>query len=455
MRKIIECVPNFSEGRRRDVVDALADALTAVPGVALLDTEMDAAHNRCVITVAGDPEAIAQGAIEAVGKAVELIDLRKHRGEHPRMGAADVIPFIPISNASIQDCIDVSVKVARAIADRYSIPVYLYEQSARIPERQDLAHVRKGQFEGIQEEIASNPQRKPDFGPSHLGPAGATVIGARHPLIAYNVYLNTADLSVAKTIAKGLRQSSGGYRYVKALGMLVEGMAQVSMNLTNFRQTPVFRVVETVRREAARYGVIIHHSELVGLIPQAALVDAAVWYTQLDGFGPDQILETRLYQSLAAESSPALANSFIEDVAAATAAPGGGSVAAHAAALGAALAEMVAGLTIGKGKYKGVEGEMQGIMLEDEGVFGTVHIGIGTNITLGGRIKAAIHYDLILWHPTVELDGRVVLEYPDGQHDEIAEVHRIHAYQFVAVGPVHLGGDAFGEAGRLEILRRH
>jgi glutamate formiminotransferase/formiminotetrahydrofolate cyclodeaminase len=224
--------------------------------------------------------------------------------------------------------------------------------------------LRRGQFEGLRDEIQTDAARKPDFGPALLGPAGATVIGARNPLVAFNVYLATPDVEIAKKIARAIRHSSGGMHHVKALGLMVEGRAQVSINLTNFRESPVGRVVELIRREASRYGVAIHHSELVGLIPQEALTDAAVWYTQLDGFSPDQILETRLYQFTAADASPVPGASFIEQVAAPTAAPGGGSVAAHAAALGAGLAEMVAGLTLGKPKYKDVEAEMQGIVLE-------------------------------------------------------------------------------------------
>ena len=226
MKKIIECVPNFSEGRRRDVVDALAAALTCAPGVALLDTEMDAAHNRCVISVAGDPEGIAAGVIAAVGKAVESIDLRQHVGEHPRMGAADVIPFIPISNVGIGECIELSIRVAQAIAERYGIPAYLYDRSARIPARQDLAYVRKGQFEGIREEIRTNPGRKPDFGPCEVHPsAGAVAVGARQPLIAYNIYLRSNDLRIAREIAR-----SGSRRAPNTLGESKRGRQSQSMD---------------------------------------------------------------------------------------------------------------------------------------------------------------------------------------------------------------------------------
>ncbi len=360
MKKIIECVPNFSEGRRKDVVDALAAALTSAPGAALLDTEMDAAHNRCVLTVAGDPEAIAQGTIEAGGKAVQLIDLRNHKGEHPRMGAADVIPFIPISNTSIQDCIDLSIRVAQAIADRFAIPVYLYEQSARIPERQDLAYIRKGQFEGIREEIRSNPLRKPDFGPSEVHPsAGATAVGARYPLIAYNIYLQSNDLKVAQQIARSIRFSGGGLRYLKALGFEIQerNQVQISMNLTNYEATPLHKVFDLVSRQAERYGVSIASSEIVGLVPQEALDVSAGYYLRLENFSNDQILENRLSKTLTQE--PCL-DEFIASVAdISPLLPGGGSVAALAGSLAAALGEMMSGVTEGRPRFASVDAQVR------------------------------------------------------------------------------------------------
>lgn len=362
MKKIIECVPNFSEGKRKDVVDSLATALTRVSGVALLDTEMDAAHNRCVITVAGDPEAVAQGIIEAVGKAVELIDLRRHKGEHPRMGAADVIPFIPISNTSMQECIDLSISVAQAIADRFAIPVYLYEQSARTPERQDLAFVRKGQFEGIREEIRGNPQRRPDFGPSEVHPsAGATAVGARCPLIAYNVYLRSNDLRIAQEIARSIRFSNGGFRYLKALGLEIKerNQVQVSMNLTNYEATPLYRVFDFVSREAERHGVLIASSEIVGLIPQKALDASAGYFLRLENFSSGQVLENRLAEALTGEQR---LDEFISSVAdISPLLPGGGSVAALAGALAAALGEMMSGLTEGREEYAAVDAQVRAI----------------------------------------------------------------------------------------------
>jgi glutamate formiminotransferase/formiminotetrahydrofolate cyclodeaminase len=318
-----------------------------------------------VLTFAGPPEAEEEAAFRAIQTAAELIDLNTHMGEHPRVGATDVVPFVPLNGATIEDCIAIAKRLGQRVGDEIGIPVYLYEAAATRPERVNLENIRKGQYEGLKAEIESNPERAPDFGPAKLGTAGATVIGARNPLIAFNVYLTTDDVDIAKKIAKAVRHSSGGLRNVKGLGLLVEGRAQVSMNLTNYRETPVARVVETIRREAERYGVGIHHSELVGLIPQDALTDAAVWYLQLDQFDKEQVLESRLYESH--ESSPTEDGpSFIEELAAPTPTPGGGSAAAYAAAMGAALVAMVAGLTIGKKKYANVEAAMQAIRVMAE-----------------------------------------------------------------------------------------
>ena len=362
MTKIVECVPNFSEGRRKEVVDALAAALTSA-GARLLDSEMDAAHNRSVLSIAGEPEAVARGVLEAVGKAAELIDLRTHRGEHPRIGATDVVPFIPIAGVSIEECVALSQRVAEAIAQRHGIPVYLYEQSARVPERQDLAHIRKGEFEGLREEVRTNPERRPDFGPPELhSSAGATVVGARFALIAYNVYLDTANVKVAAAIARAVRHSSGGLRYVKALGFEIKerNQAQVSMNLTNFEGTPVFRAFEMVAREAARYGARAVSSEIVGLVPQKALDACAEYYLQLEDFSAQQILENRLAAAGAlARGHDAGCDDLLDSVAAATAAPGGGSAAALGGALAAALGEMVSGLTAANKKFGAIEPRMR------------------------------------------------------------------------------------------------
>lgn len=362
---LIECIPNFSEARRPEVIDQILAAITSVEGARLLDRSSDLDHNRTVLTCAGPPEAVEEAAFRAIKTAAELIDLNKHTGEHPRIGATDVVPFVPLSGATMEECVAMAKRLGQRVGEELNIPVYLYEAAATRPERTNLENIRKGQYEGLKSEIESNLDRQPDYGPAKLGTAGATVIGARSPLIAFNVYLTTPEVDIAKKIAKAIRQSSGGLRYVKALALLVEGRAQVSMNLTNFRETPIGRVVEIIRREAQRYGVAIHHSELVGLIPQEALIDAAVWYTQLDQFSPEQILEALLYQSGDSQSKESNA-SFIDDLAAATAAPGGGSAAAYAGAMGAALIAMVAGLTIGKKKYLAVEAEMQAIRVQAE-----------------------------------------------------------------------------------------
>ena len=362
---LIECIPNFSEARRPEVIDQIVAAITSVEEVRLLNRSSDLDHNRTVLTFAGPPFAVEEAAFRAIQTAAELINMDNHTGEHPRLGATDVVPFVPLSDATIDDCVAMAKRLGERVGNELNIAVYLYEEAAMRPERANLENIRKGQYEGLKSEIESDPDRAPDYGPSTLGAAGATVIGARNPLIAFNVYLTTADVDIAKKIAKVIRHSSGGLRYVKALGLLVEGRAQVSLNLTNYRETPVARVVELIRREAERYGVGIHHSELVGLIPQDALTDAAIWYMQLDQFDKAQVLESRLYESHAsaqADNGP----SFLEELAAPTPTPGGGSAAAYAGALGAALVAMVAGLTIGKKNYAKVEAGMQAIRVMAE-----------------------------------------------------------------------------------------
>lgn len=339
-------------------------AITGVPGAFLLDREMDAAHNRSVITLAGDPESVLEAVVEAVGRAAGLIDLRNHRGEHPRIGATDVVPFVPIAGVTMADCVALAERAGRAIWERYQVPVYLYEEAARVPERRDLAVIRKGEFEGISREVETNPQRRPDFGEARLHPsAGATVIGARFPLIAYNIYLNTANVETAKNIAKAIRYSTGGLRYVKALGFEIKerNQAQVSMNLTNYEGTPIFRVFEMVKREAERYGAAITSSEIVGLIPQKALNQCGDFYLQLERFDENQILENRLMATLTQQAKEGTLDEFVERVAGSDATPGGGSVAALAGSLGAALGRMVCGLTMGKKKYAEVEPQVRSI----------------------------------------------------------------------------------------------
>jgi glutamate formiminotransferase / formiminotetrahydrofolate cyclodeaminase len=362
MQTLVECVPNFSEGRDKSKVDAIVDAMK-VDGVFLLDREMDADHNRCVITLAGEREAIQEAAIRGVGKASELIDLNKHQGAHPRLGAADVIPFIPIEGVSIEDCVTMARHVGEQIWKRYQIPVYLYEAAATSPERQNLENIRRGQFEVIREEIATIPARKPDFGDARLhASAGACVVGARKFLIAYNIFLNTSDVDVAKKIAKAVRFSTGGLRFVKAAGFLVRGQAQVSMNLTDFEQTPIHRVFELVRREAERYGVAPTSSEIVGLIPKKALEQAAEWFLQVEHFDSSLILENRLTAvmggKMAVGGLRAGVEPFIEQLAAPKATPGGGSAAAASAAMAAGLATMVASMSRGKKAYAQYEREL-------------------------------------------------------------------------------------------------
>ncbi|TLY85092.1 MAG: glutamate formimidoyltransferase [Gammaproteobacteria bacterium] len=362
MSTLVECVPNFSEGRDKAKVDAIVAAMK-MDGVYLLDCEMDADHNRCVITLVGERELIQEAAIRGVGKAAELIDLNVHQGAHPRMGAADVVPFVPIEGVSIEDCVAMARQVGAEIWKRYQIPVYLYEVAATTPERQNLETIRRGQFEGIRAEITTNPARKPDFGDPRVHPtAGATAVGARKFLIAYNVFLGTPDVQIAKSIAKAIRFSSGGLRFVKSAGFLVRGMAQVSMNLTDFEQTPIQRVFEMVKREAARYGVSPVSSEIVGLIPRRALEAAAEWFLQVENLDSSLILENRLSAVMGGKAAVgglrAGVEPFVEQLAAPTATPGGGSASAASAAMAAALATMVASMSRGKKAYLQYEREL-------------------------------------------------------------------------------------------------
>ncbi len=364
MSTLVECVPNFSEGRDKAKVDAIVEAMK-IPGVHLLDREMDADHNRCVITLVGERDAIQEAAIRGVGKAAELIDLNQHQGAHPRMGAADVVPFIPIDGVTIEDCVAMAKHVGAEIWRRHQIPVYLYEAAAAIPERQNLENIRRGQFEGIRAEIATDPARRPDFGEARVHPtAGATVVGARKFLIAYNVFLNTPDVDIAKKVAKAVRYSSGGLRFVKGAGFLVRGLAQVSMNLTDFEQTPIHRVFEMVKSEAARYGVAPVSSEIVGLIPKKALEQAAEWFLQVENFDSSLILENRLAAVMGGKmvvgGLRAGVEPFIEQLAAPTATPGGGSAAAASAAMAAGLAHMVASMSRGKKAYLQFESQLSG-----------------------------------------------------------------------------------------------
>jgi glutamate formiminotransferase/formiminotetrahydrofolate cyclodeaminase len=355
MPALIECVPNFSEGRDAVKVDAIVAAMK-LPGVYLLDREMDADHNRSVVTLVGAREPLMEAVLRGIGKAAELIDLTRHQGAHPRLGATDVVPFIPIEGATLDDCVEMARQVGAEVWRRYQIPVYFYEAAATRPDRQNLENIRRGQFEGIRDEIATNPARLPDVGEARVHPtAGAVVVGARKFLIAYNIYLNSSDVNIARKVAKAVRFSSGGLRFVKGMGVEVRGLAQVSMNLTDFEQTPIARVFETVKREAARYGVMPLSSEIVGLIPKKAIEDAAEWFLQAENFDSSLVLENRLaavmQQERAVTSLRAGVEPYLDRLAAPTASPGGGSAAALAAAAAASICIMVAGMARGKKNY--------------------------------------------------------------------------------------------------------
>lgn len=389
MQTVVECVPNFSEGRDSLKVAAIIQTLLAGPDVYLLDKEMDADHNRCVVTLVGTREQIGEAALRGIGKAAELIDLNHHQGAHPRLGATDVVPFVPISGVTIDDCIRLAEWTAEEAWRRFKIPTFLYEAAARKPERKNLENIRRGQFEGLRDEVRTNPERRPDFGEAELHPtAGATVVGARKFLIAYNINLNTPDVSLAKAVAKKIRASSGGFPCVKAMGvsLAARNLAQVSMNLTDFETTPIDTVFDAVTGEAAAAGVTVAGSEIVGLIPRQALEDAAVHYLKLERYHPDLIVENRLARVLSQKSEarsqesgvvtpPAvpesevrrptsgllhtLAQGFVEAVAASTPTPGGGSVSALAGALAAALGEMVSNLSLGKKSLAAHHGQIR------------------------------------------------------------------------------------------------
>ncbi|NSW51624.1 MAG: glutamate formimidoyltransferase [Anaerolineae bacterium] len=341
---IIECIPNFSEARNPEVLKRIRDAILRVRGIVIIDQHSDLDHNRTVITMLGSPASIEEAAFQCVACAAGLINLEHHEGQHPRIGATDVLPFIPIRNATMTQCVEIARRVGRRIGTELEIPVYLYEEAATHDDRRLLENIRRGQYEGLKREITTNPARLPDFGPARLSTAGATAVGARQPLIAFNVYLTSNDINIAKKIAAVIRHSSGGLHYVKALGMLVNGMAQVSMNLTNFKQTSLHHTVEMIRREAERYGTAIHHSELVGLIPQRALLDSARWYLQLDQFTFDQILESKLTTGTVddIERDTLGQPSFLDSLSSISDHPGEITAAAHTAATAIALIIMVA-----------------------------------------------------------------------------------------------------------------
>jgi glutamate formiminotransferase/formiminotetrahydrofolate cyclodeaminase len=364
MSRLVECVPNFSEGRRGDVIAAIRDAIAAIDRTSVLDVSSDASHNRTVITFVASADTAVDAAFAGIAKARDLIDLTTHSGEHPRMGAADVVPFVPLEGTTMEDCIALARALGERVGRELEIPVYLYERAAMRRERENLADVRRGEFEGIRDAIGNDASRAPDFGPPRVHPtAGAVAIGARPFLVAYNVYLGDQEnIAVAKKVAKAVRGSSGGLKYVKGLGLEVDGQAQVSMNLVDIDQTPMHRAFDAVKMEAAANGVATTWSEIVGLVPERALFDAAVRHLQLDRFSADQVLERRVRGATASWGGGGESvSSFVASVASSNPTPGGGSVVAHVGALAAALGQMVAGLTVGRKKYAAVESEMREI----------------------------------------------------------------------------------------------
>jgi glutamate formiminotransferase/formiminotetrahydrofolate cyclodeaminase len=374
--KLVECVPNFSEGRRPEVITAIRDAIAAVDGVSVLDVSSDTSHNRSVITFVAPVETAVDAAFAGIRVAAERIDLCKHTGEHPRIGATDVVPFIPLEGSTMEDCIALARRLGERVGSELRIPVYLYERAATTPARENLADVRRGEFEGLREELGKNPARNPDFGPSQIHPTcGAIAIGARPFLVAYNIYLGPAsNLQIAKSVAKAVRGSSGGFKYVKGLGLEVDGQAQVSMNLVDTEKTPLHTAFDFVKMRAEAEGAQVTWSEIVGLVPERVLFDAAASHLQLRQFTPKQVLERQVGEVMSGGES---VSGFIASVASSDPVPGGGSVAAHAGALAAALAQMVAGLTIGKKKYAAVDAEMKEAALK----------AVSLGNTLAGLVK--------------------------------------------------------------------
>src|SRR6266516_2509984 len=356
--KLVECVPNFSEGRRPEVVSAIRDAIAVVKGVSVLDVSSDASHNRSVITFIAPVDTAVEAAFAGIEVAGQHIDLCKHSGEHPRIGATDVVPFIPLEGSTMEDCIALARALGEKVGRELKIPFYLYERAATTPSRENLADVRRGEFEGLREELGKNPARNPDFGPAKIHPTcGAIAIGARPFLVAYNVYLGPAsNLQIAKNIAKAVRGSSGGFKYVKGLGLEVDGQALLSMNLVATEKTPLHVAFDFIRMRAEAEGAQVTWSEIVGLVPERVLFDTAVSHLQLKQFTPAQVLERQVREVTSGGES---VSGFLTSVASSNPVPGGGSVAAHAGALAAALAQMVTGLTIGKKKYSGVDAEMK------------------------------------------------------------------------------------------------
>ncbi len=378
MDEIIECVPNVSEGRRKEVLDQLADAVAAVPGVKMLDIDADPAHNRAVLTFVGTGAAVAEAAFVLAAVAAKLIDLKHHKGEHPRMGATDVVPFVPVRGATMADCVAIARGVGERIGRELSIPVFLYAEAATRSERRNLPDVRRGEFEGLRELIGKDPSKTPDFGPNRIHPtAGATAVGARPFLIAYNVNLSTRDLVVAREIASKVREKDGGLPAVRALGFDLSdrGLVQVSMNLVDFSKTPPAAAFAAVAKEALARGVAVHGSEIVGLVPLNALPANAVQNLKLEGFSSEQILEIKVFGTSDAEINRRVAlvlgeqthaggkslQPFLHALASGEPTPGGGAAAAAMGAVGASLAAMACRLTEGKAEFGAARGRLKEI----------------------------------------------------------------------------------------------
>ncbi len=353
--KIVECVPNFSEGRRKEVIETILQAVRA-NHVRVIDVESDANHNRSVLTFVGEPNEVKKAALDASEKAIQLIDLNDHKGEHPRMGAVDVVPFVPIRDVTMIECVDLAREFAKEYAERFQVPVFLYEEAATRPERRNLAEVRRGEFEGLREEIGKNPERAPDIGPAKVHPtAGATAVGAREILIAYNINLGTSNLEIAKEIARQVRGRDGGLAYVKALGFELKdrGIVQVSMNMVNYKETQLFKAFALVNALAGRYGVPVVGSEIVGSIPDDALIDCAEFYLKLENFNRESILERKLFgESTTTRLVDLTLTVYNDEVASEKPTPGGGSAASYAGALGAALISMGCRLTLTRKDYE-------------------------------------------------------------------------------------------------------
>ncbi len=381
---LVECVPNFSEGRDAATLEALRTAITRVAGVRLLDVQADAAHNRAVYTFVSPPDAAVEAAVAAMRVAIERIDLTAHRGEHPRMGATDVVPFVPVRDVTMDDCVALARRLGERAGAELGLPIYLYARAATRRERERLPDIRKGEFEGLRERIGKDPAADPDFGPKRIHPtAGATAVGARPFLVAFNIYLDSPDVSIAKEIAKGVRTSSGGLPAVQASGFEVEGKAQVSMNLLDIDTTPPAKVFAAVERAARAHGVGILKSEVVGLIPECGLLGAGASYLKL----PDPAAHL-LEAKIRAAEGPSV-DTWFDELSSAEPAPGGGSAAAFAGAMGAALVGMVARLTIGRKAYASVEAEAKRVLEAATEAMNGLRALVQADATAYGLVRAA------------------------------------------------------------------